>query len=157
MNPKKSIYIFLVEDNKTFSMLLKAAIESSFDKIPVKLHVFETGEACMVKIKEVKPQVAILDYHLNSKCPEAADGIEVLKWIKKESLDTYVIMLTSEDNIEIALKSFNNGATDYVVKTETAFKKINNSLSNIFKIMDAKSESMKYKRELLEYMKKTKI
>ena len=95
----------------------------------------------MEKFKEKKPKVVILDYNLSCEYPNAADGLKVLDWIKKENSETNVIMLTSDDHIDIAVKSFKHGASDYVVKTETKFKKINYSLSNLFKMMEAKSEA----------------
>jgi DNA-binding NarL/FixJ family response regulator len=145
-NIKNPINIFIVEDNNVFKLALKADIESSFSNIPMTIHSFETGEACMEKFSTEKPNVVILDYHLNSNHPEAADGIKVLNWIKKESPDTNVIMLTGEDHIDIALRSFKAGASDYIVKTETKFRKINYSLYNLFKIMEAKTEAKRYKQ-----------
>jgi len=146
MNKKNQINIFIVEDNKVFTMALKADIETSFANMPIQVHSFETGEACMKIFKEVKPQVVILDYLLNSRSPNAADGIKILDWIKKVNNDTNVIMLTSDDKIDIAIKSFMHGASDYVVKTETQFKKINYSLLNLFKVMKAKSDARMYKK-----------
>jgi DNA-binding NtrC family response regulator len=137
--------IFIVDDDKAFTLALKADIETIFAKKSVKIHSFETGEACMEKFNQEKPQVVILDYNLNSMKPDAANGIKILSRIKKESPKTNVVMLTGDDHIDIALKSFHLGASDYVVKTETQFKKINYSLQNIFKIMEAKSEATIYK------------
>ena len=146
MSSEKKINIFLVEDNKVFTMALQADIETTFKNMPLKVHSFETGEACMEHFKHEKAEVVILDYNLNSKYPDAMDGIKILDWVKKENPETNVIMLTSEDNIDIASKSFKHGASDYVVKTETKFRKINYSLSNLFRVMEAKNEVKKYKR-----------
>ena len=78
MNTKKQINIFIVDDNKVFTLALKADIETAFEKKPIKIHSFETGETCMEKFKEEKPQVVIVDYHLNSRYPDAANGIKIL-------------------------------------------------------------------------------
>lgn len=145
MNTKNQINIFIVEDNNVFTLALKADIETVFSNKDIKIHTFETGETCMQRFKNEQPQIVILDYNLNSKYPDAANGIHVLDWIKKENAETNVIMLTSEDHIAIALKAFKHGASDYVVKTETKFKKINYSLFNIFKMMEAKNEARRYK------------
>ena|ERR1035437_9049947 len=145
MNFKKHIDIFIIDDNKIYAQTLKGDIETAFHSMPVKVQSFLTGETCIKKLKIEKPQVVILDYHLNSKHPDAADGIEVLDWIKKESPETSVIMLTVDDNIDIALKAFHHGASDYVVKTETQFRKINYSLLNLFKMLEAKREARRYK------------
>ena len=145
MIKKHPINIFIVEDNNIFIQALKAEIEATFSNMYIKIYFFETGEKCMNRFLQVMPELVILDYHLNTKYPDAADGIKVLDWIKKENIQTNVIMLSNEDNIDIAIESFKHGASDYVVKTETMFKKINYSLFNLFKMMEAKSEARRYK------------
>jgi len=145
MNIKKQINIFIVEDDASFTTSLISEIENSFYSIPIRIHAFETGEKCMEKYDELKPKVIILNYYLNSKYPEAANGIEVLDRIMNKKRKAEVIMLTHEDAIDIAIKSFKHGASDYVVKTETQFKKVNYSLFNLLKIMEAKKEALKYK------------
>ena len=142
---KKLTTIFIVDDNRVFRLALKADIEVAFAKKSIKIHLFETGENCMQEIKKEKPQFVILDYNLNSLVPNAADGIKILDLIKRASPKTHVIILTSDDHIDIALKSFHHGASDYVVKTDTKFSKINYSLFNLFKIIETTDEAETYK------------
>jgi uncharacterized membrane protein len=132
MEPEKEVTIFIVDDNKVFALALKGSIEEAFKNKSITIHLFETGEKCMEKFSEVIPDIVILDYHLNSEFADAANGLHVLDKIKKSSFSTSVIMLTSNDHIDVALKSFHHGASDYVLKTDTQFQKINHSLSNIF-------------------------
>ena len=139
------INIFIIEDNAVFRMALKADIELTFANKPFIITSFETGEACMEKFKEIKPEIIILDYHLNSKNSVAADGIKMLDLFKQENPETNVIILTGDDDIDVALKSFHHGAYDYVVKSETKFRKINYSLFHLFAMMEAKKETKKYK------------
>lgn len=146
MNTQKQINIFIVDDNTVFSLALKAELETTFINKQIKFYLFETGELCMKQFKKEKPQVVILDYYLNSNYPDAMDGIKVLDFIKKENPETNVIMLTINDHIDIALKSFHHGASDYIVKTETKFMQINYSLVNIFQMMVAKSNAKMYNR-----------
>lgn len=142
---KNKFNIFIVDDNKVFSLALKADIETTFKNTPIKIRSFETGEKCMEMFPKVMPDLVILDYHLNTKYPLAVDGIKVLDLIKNKCITTHVLMLTSDDHIDIALKSFKHGASDYVVKTETQFKKINISIKNILKLMEASNGARKYK------------
>jgi DNA-binding NtrC family response regulator len=69
-----------------------------------------------------------------------------LDWIKKENHDMSVIILASDDHIDFAVKDFQHGGSDYVVKSETKFKKINYSIFNALKLLEARSEAKKYKR-----------
>ena len=146
MKAKNQMNIFIVDDNKVFALALKADIENAFKTMFIKIYSFETGEDCMRRFMQVIPELVILDYCLNSKTPDAVDGIKVLDWIKNENPETNVIMLTGDDHIDIALKSFKHGASDYVVKTETQFKKINYSVLNFLKIKEAKNHAKHYKR-----------
>lgn len=141
----KPIKIFIVEDNNVFAMTLKADIENHFSNIPLEIKLFKTGEESWVKFKEEEPQVVILDYNLNSKNSEAMDGNEVLVWFKRENPKTKVILLTGEDNVQIAIDSFRIGAFDYVIKNETQFKRIHYSLFNIFNLLKAENDSSSYR------------
>lgn len=145
MEKKYKHHLFIVEDNLLFNMALKADIETTFAKLSVKVHAFGNGEECMKEFRKIQPQVVITDYRLNSKRNDAVDGIKVLDWVKSENPQTSVIVLTSEDDVEIALKSFHHGAADYVVKTETKFNKINYSLFNLFRMIDSRNEAKRYK------------
>lgn len=152
MNIKKQINIFIVDDNKIFSLALKAAIEIAFENLKIEIHSFETGEKCMEEFMEVVPDLVILDYYLNSKSSEAADGLQVLEKIKKDYKETSVIMLTSNDHIDIALKSFHYGASDYVIKTESQFEKIKNSISNILANNELAFQNQEKEKRALELM-----
>ncbi len=128
---KKETNIFIVDDNVIFALALKAYIENAFENLLVKVYTFETGEKCLENFMQVMPELVILDYNLNTKSNIAANGLEILDKIKSRYIETSVIMLTSNISLDIALESFHHGASDYVVKTEYQFKKINYSISKI--------------------------
>lgn len=138
--------IFVIEDNELFNLALRTEIESVFQKKNMEVFSFGTGELAKKRFRTIKPQIIILDYHLNSKDPDAANGVKILDWIKKENPATYVVMLTNNDQLDIATESLKHGASDYVVKTETQFKKIIYSLMNVFKLMEANADAKRYKR-----------
>ncbi len=146
MSIPKKINIFIVDDNKVFALALKADIEETFFAYSPIVQLFETGEKCIEKFKVELPEIVILDYNLNTKHSDAMNGVKVLEVIKKVDPETNVIMLTSEDDLDIALKSFHIGASDYVVKSETQFRKINYSLLNLLKMMEATDRARKYKQ-----------
>ncbi|HWY11017.1 MAG TPA: SpoIIE family protein phosphatase [Bacteroidia bacterium] len=132
MQIKEEINVFIVDDNKIFIQLLKSVIEVGFQDDNMRIHLFETGEQCTLKLKDAKPELVILDYYLNSKSRNAPNGLEILDKIKMNCEDTYVIMLTSNDDIDIALKSFHHGASDYVIKNDKQFENIKESMTKIF-------------------------
>jgi DNA-binding NtrC family response regulator len=150
MCTQNSTTIFIVDDNKIFSTTLKSSIENAFEKRSLKIHLFETGESCLKKLPELKPQLIILDYFLDSKVLNAANGLLVLEKIKEYDNNTSVIMLTSNDFIEIALKSFHRGVLDYVVKSSGPFKKINDAIQKYFTDSDLNIKNEAEAKELLD-------
>ena len=79
---------------------------------------------------ETAADIVILDYHLNTETKNAMDGIDVLKKIKEINFRIIVVMLSAEDKIKIAADCIKYGAYEYVVKSETAFIRIQNILKN---------------------------
>jgi two-component system OmpR family response regulator len=136
----KDITVFLVDDDLMF---LKALEHSITGKLPsVTIKTFQTGEACLQQMK-LKPEVVILDYYLNSAVPYAWNGLTILKQLKKISPKTKVIMLSAQDSLDVAVKCIDNGSFDYISKSESAFVKINNVLSNIIDDVNTNNKSIK--------------
>lgn len=145
MEMNNQLNIFIVDDDKMFARALKEDIETAFGGKKVKVKTFETGETFFQTLNGEKPEVLILDYHLNGNYFDAMDGIEVLKKVKEMLPDTDVIMLSNDDHVDIAMKSMRHGAMDYVVKTATKFKKINYALLNCMRSMETRNELKRYK------------
>jgi DNA-binding NarL/FixJ family response regulator len=112
--------IFVVDDNKMFSQMLKDHLSQN----PMfKVTLFKTGEDCLKNLYQ-NPDIIILDYYLNDVSKEAADGLEILTEIKRNLKLVHVIMLSSQERYGIALQSISKGAEQYVVKDKEAFSKI---------------------------------
>jgi len=127
MNEKK-ILIFLVDDDALFLKSLE--IEFS-DNTESDLKTFSTGELCLEKISE-NPDVVILDYHLDSIDKNAVNGLQTLDRIKDINPLIPVIMLSSQDKIEVAVNCMKHQAFDYIVKSETAFIRLQKAITTIF-------------------------
>lgn len=128
MDTKEKIMVFLVDDDNMFIKALKHQL--SKEKTNVEIISFPTGEECVQNLHH-SPALIVLDYNLNSNYPDAMDGIQVLKKIKHKAPDTEVIMLSSQDNIEVAMDTLRNGAYDYIAKGESCFIKIQNIIRHI--------------------------
>jgi two-component system, OmpR family, response regulator len=124
MKKQRPYIIFLVDDDQVFLKALEIHLKEHV-KYPVDIHTFSDGEECL-KYLCLNPLVIVLDYYLNSKNPDAANGIEILKKIKSIDPLTEVIMLTRADNMQIALEIMNNGAFNYITKNEIVFRRFQN-------------------------------
>ena len=112
--------IFVVDDDEMLSMALEDYLERNSHH---EVHLFNTGEECLEHLRE-QPDIIILDYNLNSVKKDAANGLVILEAIKKLNDNVKVVMLSSQQASWIILQTISRGATEYVVKDESAFEKI---------------------------------
>lgn len=136
----KNLSIFLVDDDMFYLKALEHFISSKFDSLDIQL--FQTGEACLEHMN-LKPEIVILDYYLNSNVANAQDGLSILKNIKKVSPKTKVIMLSAQDSLEIAVKCAESGSFDFIAKGESAFANIHKELETIVEDLELNDEGMK--------------
>jgi two-component system OmpR family response regulator len=143
MSTKNEYSVFLVDDDKMFLTSLKNNLNQQFGTT-LKVSEYGTGEECMEDMKEF-PDIIILDYYLNdSTHPNAINGIKVLQEIKSVSKDSIVIMLSSQDKLQVAVDSIKNGAYEYIAKSESAFVRIQNTLKNAIESIKSAKEKSKY-------------
>ena len=140
----KKIKIFLVDDDTLFLKALEIEFLKNTDYI---IECFSTGENCLENLNH-NPDVIILDYHLNGIEINAMNGLEVLVKIKTYNQEIPVIMLSSQDKIEIAVNCMHNKAYDYVVKSETAFVRLQKILNTIIKYKKMETELKWYMDKL---------
>ena len=139
----EKIKLFLVDDDAVFLKLLEIEL---LDHADFTIETFPTGELCIASLSHA-PDVIILDYYLDGIDKNAMNGIETLKKIKRVNPDIPVVMLSSQDKIEVAVDCMLNGAADYVVKSETAFVRLQKIITTIFQFK-------KMKKELSWYMER---
>lgn len=113
--------IFIVDDEPLLSEMLTDYLKDQYEGFNIKS--FPTGEACLQRIDE-QPDVVILDYYLNSKEKDAANGMDILKEIKKQNKALPVILLSSQKSYATAAQTIMYGAMHYVIKGQDAFEEI---------------------------------
>ena len=140
----KKILLFLVDDDALFLKSLEIDFSDNTESI---IKTFPTGELCLKNISQ-NPDVIILDYHLNSIDKNAINGLETLDRIKAVDQTIPVVMLSSQDKIEVAVNCMKHQAFDYIVKSETAFIRLQKAITTIF-------HYQKLEKALSWYMEKT--
>lgn len=143
MNNITKIKLFLVDDD---ALYLKS-LEIDFLKLDdFVIETFKTGEQCTENLSR-KPDVIILDYHLNGIHKNAMNGIETLDKIKAFNPDIPVVILSSQDKIDVAINCMHHKAFDYIVKSETAFMRLQKIIPRIISYK-------KMEKELSWYMER---
>ncbi len=143
MKNENKIKLFLVDDDAVFLKSLEIEFLHHGD---FAIETFATGELCLKKLSH-NPDVIILDYHLDGIDKNAINGIETLDKIKAFNAEIPVIMLSSQDKIEVAVSCMHHKAFDYVIKSETAFVRLQKIIDTIF-------HYQKMEKELNWYMSK---
>lgn len=136
MKNENKIKIFLVDDDALF---LKSLEIEFLENADFEIETYSTGELCLENLSH-NPDVIILDYQLDGIVKNAMNGLETLDKIKAFNPQIPVIMLSSQDKIEVAVNCMHHKAFDYVVKSETAFVRLQKIISTIFKYQKMEKE-----------------
>lgn len=140
---KNKIKLFLVDDDAVFLKSLEIDFLQHADFV---IETYTTGELCVNSLSHT-PDVIILDYHLDGIDKTAMNGLQTLDKIKAYNPDIPVVMLSSQDKIDVAINCMHHRAFDYVVKSETAFMRLQKIITSIFSYR-------KMEKELSWYMER---
>jgi DNA-binding NarL/FixJ family response regulator len=133
---KDKIKLCLVDDDALYLKSLEIEFLQHGD---FTIETFATGELCIENLSH-SPDVIILDYRLDGIDKTAMNGIQTLDKIKTFNPDIPVVMLSSQDKIDVAIDCMHHRASDYVVKSETAFLRLKKIISTIFKYKKMEKE-----------------
>ena len=136
MKSHKKIQLFLVDDDALF---LKSLEIDFFQHSDYKIETYATGELCIENLSH-KPDIIILDYQLDGIEKKAMNGIQTLDKIKSFNTEIPVVMLSSQDKIEVAINCMHHKAFDYVVKSETAFMRLQKKINTILSFKEIERE-----------------
>ncbi len=140
MTPENKVKLFLVDDDVVFLKLLEMEFKEhgNFD-----IETYVSGELCIENLSN-KPDVIILDYLLDGTNKDAMHGIATLDKIKAHNAGIPVVMLSAQDKIEVAVNCMHHKAFDYVVKSETAFLRLQKIITSVFHLRKIETELVWY-------------
>ena len=98
--------ILIVEDNKKLLQTIEKELKKHFE-----VECCEDGEEAFYLIKQGIYDLVVLDLMLPSM-----NGIEDLKNIRKNYIDTPVLILTAKESLDEKVEAFSMGANDYLTK-----------------------------------------
>jgi response regulator RpfG family c-di-GMP phosphodiesterase len=129
MNSKKSLLIYVVEDNQVYNrMVCEYLNKQNYTNVKS----FISGNECIkTVISGDKPDIVIQDYFLDD-----LNGIDVLKAIKAKCKDAEFIFLTSNENIEVAIECIAYGVHDYIIKDKgDILKRLTEKVNKVSKVI----------------------
>lgn len=102
-----SLKIFLVEDDSFFGETLKYHLKLNPD---FDVHLFKTGKECLDNLF-LKPDIICLDFGL----PDIKGDV-LLKKVHQSNNKIPIIIISGQEDIEVAVNFLKSGARDYIVK-----------------------------------------
>jgi two-component system, NtrC family, response regulator AtoC len=139
--------VFIVEDNKLYSQVLKKQLVDNHYHVKV----FYNGRDCISSLED-QPDVITLDYTL----PDMT-GHEVLKEIQKKSPNSHVIIISAQESISTAIDLMKDGAYDYIMKAPDTREKLTNIIKNIYDSDQLKQENTRLKDAVREHFSFKKL
>jgi len=121
---EKNFSVFVVEDNEWYNKYLVHHLSLNPD---YEVKSFFSGKD-LIKQLHTNPDVVTLDYRL----PDS-NGEKLLKEIKTVSPQTEVIIISEQNEIEVAINLLKEGAYDYMVKADDIRDRLLNIVQNIRK------------------------
>lgn len=103
------IKLLLVDDHKVVRQGMKSLLEDEND-IEI-VGEAESGKEALEKIKELKPNLVLLDVNM----PEM-NGIEAAKKVKKDQHSPRILIFSMHNDPDYILKSIENGVDGYLLK-----------------------------------------
>ncbi len=131
MSIETDIRILVVDDDKDILEILRVFLEE-------KEYIVDTADGFQTAISLLNKnsyEIMILDKNMPGKEYPKEGGLELLKYIKMNTLQTDVIMITGYASVESAIEAMKLGAFDYIHKPFSKDKLLN----KIDRILEYKS------------------
>ncbi|MFI5202110.1 MAG: response regulator, partial [Candidatus Kapaibacterium sp.] len=110
MSPGDKLTVTVIDDDPAMCEMVRDTIEKTFPGSNIA--IFNTGEDALAAIS-AEPDVAVLDYQLDSIKADAMNGLQILSKLKERYPNLPVVFLTGQDRIEVASNTIKYGAYDY--------------------------------------------
>ena len=110
MTPDK-ISLLIADDHPLF----RAGVKQTLEKLePAEIYEAEDGDKALQLIREIEPDVAVIDLRMPGKT-----GLDILSELYNSGIATRIILLTMHKNVNYFYKAISDGAKGYLLK-ETA-------------------------------------
>ena len=135
---EKRIKVAIVDDAK----LMRKIIRDILEKEGFEVMEFESPFEALAEITKVSVDVVVVDYEM-----PGMDGLEFIEKFKPQVREIPTVMLTTETNVNLALKAIRMGASDFLNKPIQA-EELSYILKKIVKNNNLKKENQKLFLEL---------
>jgi len=133
--------IFVVEDDPILSRAIQFKLE---EEANYEVTMFNSGEEFLRNL-DLNPDIVTLDYNL-----PGVNGLEILKKIVTHNKEIAPIVLSAQEDVDVVVQVYKNGAKDYIVKRENAIFELMNSIGNFAKQVNLVKEVEDLKSQIID-------
>jgi len=143
------IKLLLIEDDPVFAGIIKNSLVLQIPDIEIS-HSLSAKEG--LNSLSAHPDIISVDYNL----PDM-NGLDLMKKIKIYNENIPVIVMSGQEELEIVVAAYKNGAHDYIIKKDNSVIDLANSLKNIIATLYFKKEYEKLKEQIIDRNKYSHI
>jgi polysaccharide export outer membrane protein len=111
----KDLNIFVVDDNP----IVRRTYQQYLTRLGCdKVRMYENGQNVIDALKDL-PDLVLVDYFM-----EPMNGLEVMKKIKRMLPGAFVVMISGQTDLQVAINAMKYGAFDYIIKGESEGEQI---------------------------------
>lgn len=143
------IKLFLVEDEIVFAGVIQSSLMQQIPNLEI-VH-FTSARECMDNLDK-KPDIISVDYNL----PDI-NGLELIKKIKSFDETIPIIVMSGQEELEIVVAAYKNGANDYIIKKDNSIVDLVNSIKNLSAALYFKKEYEKLREQIIDRNKYSRI
>jgi DNA-binding NtrC family response regulator len=122
MSGTKNLKFFIVDDDPFSRMLYQQHLLNLGYRNNI---LFDNGEDCINRLN-LQPDIIFIDYDM-----KPANGLDVIERVKKLNPDIYLLMISGQKDIQVAIDAVRSGAYDYIVKGEQDLEMISDVINKI--------------------------
>ena len=141
MEDNKKMLIYIVDDDAAHAQQLNNHL-NKFKNFEYK--TFSNGEDVLTHLDE-NPDIIIVDYPTTQTAEDTQRGANLLKEIVSKKPDTDVVIISPTDSNDRAMEMVRYGAADYVVRNESEFTRLENTIYAIIRKRKLVNELKAYK------------
>jgi DNA-binding NarL/FixJ family response regulator len=116
-----TFHVSVIDDDPMMREMIIDYFQNGFEEAVV--NGFSTGEEALQSDLK-NHSLIVLDYSLAAGNGTNMNGLQVLKKLNEFNPALPVIVLSGQDNPEIAASTLKNGAWDYIIKNENTFSRL---------------------------------
>ncbi|MBL7916393.1 MAG: sigma-54-dependent Fis family transcriptional regulator [Bacteroidia bacterium] len=139
--------IFIIEDDVMVATLMKQAL----GKYDHELTHFTNAEDCLQNL-HLNPDIVTVDYNL-----PGMNGIDLMGRIKSYNSSIMVVLVSGQETLEVVVAAYKGGASEYIIKNDSLFVNLENSIRNLSMNVVLKREVEFLKDQIIDRHKYSNI